>query len=59
MTLIYLQQFISNSVLFTALIGWFAAQVLKIIFSWDKKFDFKNSRLGRNAQLARVLCDLS
>lgn len=41
MTLTYLQQFISNSVLFTALIGWFVAQVLKIIFSWDKKFDFK------------------
>lgn len=37
----YLHQFISNSVLITAIIGWFAAQVLKIIFSWDKKFDFK------------------
>lgn len=37
----YLRQFISNSVLITAIIGWFAAQVLKIIFSWDKKFDFK------------------
>ena len=34
----YLQQLISNSVLITALIGWFAAQVLV----WDKKkFDFK------------------
>ncbi|MFR2180898.1 MAG: hypothetical protein ACLS7B_01065 [Hominilimicola sp.] len=27
----YLQQLISNSVLITALIGWFAAQVLKMI----------------------------
>lgn len=39
--MIYLQQFISNSVFFTALIGWFAAQVLKIIFSREKKLDFK------------------
>lgn len=37
----YLHQFVSNSVLITAIIGWFAAQILKIIFSWDKKFDFK------------------
>ena len=38
----YLQQLISNSVLITALIGWFAAQVLKMILVWDKKkFDFK------------------
>ncbi len=37
----YLQQFASNSVFITALLGWFAAQVLKIILSWDKKFDFK------------------
>lgn len=37
----YLHQFISNSVFFTALIGWFVAQVLKIVFSWDKGFDFK------------------
>lgn len=37
----YLHQFISNSVLMTSIIGWFAAQVLKIIFSWDKKFDFR------------------
>lgn len=39
--MIYLQQFISNSVLITALIGWCAAQVLKIVFSWDSGFDFK------------------
>lgn len=39
--MIYLHQFISNSVFFTALIGWFAAQVLKILFSWDSGFDFK------------------
>lgn len=39
--MIYLQQFISNSVFFTALIGWFAAQVLKIVFSREKKLDFK------------------
>lgn len=31
----------SNSVFITALLGWFAAQVLKIILSWDKKLDFK------------------
>ncbi len=37
----YLQQFMSNSVFITALLGWFAAQVLKIILSWDKKLDFK------------------
>ena len=38
----YLQQLISNSVLITALIGWFAAQGLKMILVWDKKkFDFK------------------
>lgn len=39
--MIYLHQFISNSVFFTALIGWFTAQVLKILFSWDSGFDFK------------------
>lgn len=39
--MIYLQQFILNSVLITALIGWCAAQVLKIVFSWDSGFDFK------------------
>lgn len=37
----YLQQFMSNSVFITALLGWFSAQVLKIILSWDKKLDFK------------------
>ena len=31
----------SNSVFITALLGWFSAQVLKIILSWDKKLDFK------------------
>ena len=35
------RQFMSNSVFITALLGWFAAQVLKIILSWDKKLDFK------------------
>lgn len=25
----------------TSLLGWFVAQVLKIVLSWDKKFDFK------------------
>ena len=39
--MIYLQQFILNSVFITALIGWCAAQVLKIVFSWDSGFDFK------------------
>ncbi len=37
----YLKQFTQNSVFITALLGWFAAQVLKIVLSWDKKFDFK------------------
>ena len=37
----YLQQLAANSVLLTALIGWFAAQALKIVLSWDKKLDFK------------------
>lgn len=37
----YLQQLVANSVLITALIGWFAAQALKIVLSWDKKLDFK------------------
>lgn len=37
----YLQQLAANSVLLTALIGWFAAQTLKIVLSWDKKLDFK------------------
>ena len=37
----YLQQLAANSVLLTALIGWFAAKALKIVLSWDKKLDFK------------------
>lgn len=37
----YLIQFTHNSVFITALLGWFVAQVLKIVLSWDKKFDFK------------------
>jgi len=37
----YLQQFAENSVFITALWGWFVAQVLKIVLSWDKKIDFK------------------
>lgn len=37
----YLKQLAQNSVLATALIGWLAAQVLKMILVWDKKFDFK------------------
>jgi hypothetical protein len=37
----YLQQFISNSVLITAILGWLVAQILKIVLSWDKKIDFK------------------
>ncbi len=39
--MVYLQQFWENSVFITALLGWFVAQVLKIVLSWDKKFDFK------------------
>ena len=37
----YLQQFVSNSVFLTALLGWVVAQALKIVLSWDKKLDFK------------------
>ncbi|MCC8160766.1 MAG: divergent PAP2 family protein [Oscillospiraceae bacterium] len=37
----YLNQLANNSVLITALLGWLVAQVLKIVLSWDKKFDFK------------------
>lgn len=37
----YLNDLISNSVLITAVLGWFIAQALKIIFSYDKKLDFK------------------
>ncbi len=39
--MIYLQQFFSNSVMITALLGWLVAQVLKIVLIWDKKLDFK------------------
>lgn len=37
----YLKELASNSVLATALIGWLAAQVLKVILVWDGKFDFR------------------
>lgn len=37
----YLNQLAGNSALLTALIGWLAAQILKMILVWDKKFDFK------------------
>ncbi|MCH5210835.1 MAG: divergent PAP2 family protein [Oscillospiraceae bacterium] len=37
----YLQQFVSNSVFITAILGWVVAQALKIVLSWDKKLDFK------------------
>lgn len=37
----YFEDFLSNSVVWTALLGWFVAQALKIVLSWDKKFDFK------------------
>ncbi|MCX7715085.1 MAG: divergent PAP2 family protein [Clostridia bacterium] len=39
----YVNDFLNNSVLFTALISWFAAQLLKVVFTfiWSRKFDFK------------------
>lgn len=38
----YLQDFFSNSVVWTAVIGWFVAQALKIVLTWDnKRFDFR------------------
>lgn len=37
----YLKDFLSNSVVWTAVLGWVVAQVLKIIFTWDKRLDFK------------------
>lgn len=37
----YFNDFLSNPVVWTALLGWFVAQALKIVLSWDKKFDFK------------------
>lgn len=38
----YINEFFENSVLFTALIGFFVAQLLKVIFVfiWNKKLDF-------------------
>lgn len=55
----YLQQLISNSVLITALIGWFAAQVLKMILVWDKKkFDFKRIiGSGWYAEFTFIFCN--
>lgn len=39
----YLMQFLHNSVLFTAILAWFTAQVLKVIFVFlcDRKINFK------------------
>lgn len=37
----YLKDFLSNSVVWTAVLGWVIAQALKIIFTWEKKFDFR------------------
>lgn len=37
----YLKDFLSNSVVWTAVLGWVVAQALKIIFTWDKRLDFK------------------
>ena len=39
--MLYLQQFVSNSVFITAILDWVVAQALKIVLSWDKKLDFK------------------
>lgn len=39
----YIKGFMDNSVLWTAILSWFIAQVLKVIFVfiWNKKIDFK------------------
>lgn len=37
----YLHEFLSNSVVWTAVLGWIVAQALKIILTWEKKFDFR------------------
>ncbi|MBQ2669541.1 MAG: divergent PAP2 family protein [Clostridia bacterium] len=36
----YFIDFLENPVVWTAVLGWIVAQALKIIFTWDKKFDF-------------------
>lgn len=37
----YFKDFLSNSVVWTAVLGWVIAQALKMVLSWDKKLDFK------------------
>lgn len=39
----YVFEFLNNSVLITALTGWFVAQILKVLFVliWNRKFDIK------------------
>lgn len=37
----YLNQLMSNSILISAVLGWVIAQALKMVLSWDKKFDAK------------------
>ncbi len=37
----YVNDFFANSVFFSAILGWVIAQVLKIVLTWEKKFDFK------------------
>jgi acid phosphatase family membrane protein YuiD len=38
----YINEFLNNSVLLTAILSWFVAQVLKVVFVliWNKRFDF-------------------
>lgn len=39
----YINDFFGNSILWTAVLAWFVAQVLKVIFVfiWNRKLDFK------------------
>ncbi len=37
----YLKQLMDNSVLWTAVLGWLIAQILKVALAWDKKIDFR------------------
>ena len=37
----YLKDFLSNQVVWTAVLGWVIAQAFKIILTWEKKFDFR------------------
>ncbi len=39
----YINDFFDNSILWTAVLAWFVAQVLKVIFVfiWNRKLDFK------------------